>query len=107
MLLERLQFFNGQRLDAADLQGIDDLNRQMRWLHNQSLHQPGVGSGYAISGAKGDREVTIQPGYAIDSAGREIILTDAVVQAVPPVANDGAGNPVVYDLTVSYPGATD
>jgi len=107
MLLERLQFFNGQRLDATDLQGIDDLNRQMRWLHNQSLHQPGVGSGYAISGAKGDREVTIQPGYAIDSSGREIILTDPIVQAVPPVANDGAGNPVPYDLTVSYPGATD
>ena len=107
MTLERLQFFNGQRLAAADLQSIDDFNRQMRWLHNQSLHQPGVGSGYAISGAKGDREVTVQPGYAIDSSGREIVLTDAVVQAVPPVANDGAGNSVFFDLTVSYPQDTD
>jgi hypothetical protein len=107
MLLERLQFFNGQRLAAADLQSIDDLNRQMRWLHNQSLHQPGVGSGYAIAGKKGDREVTIQPGYAIDSLGREIVLTDAQVLAVPPVANDGAGNAVVYDLAVSYPADTD
>ena len=79
MTLERLQFFNGQRLAAADLQSIDDFNRQMRWLHNQSLHQPGVGSGYAISGKKGDREVTVQPGYAIDSSGREIGLTEAVV----------------------------
>ena len=107
MLLERLQFFNGQRLAATDLQSIDDFNRQMRWLHNQSLHQPGVGSGYAIAGKKGDREVTVQPGYAIDSSGREIVLTDPVVQAVPPVANDGAGNSVFFDLTVSYPADTD
>ena len=107
MTLERLQFFNGQRLAATDLQSIDDFNRQMRWLHNQSLHQPGVGSGYAISGQKGDRQVTVQPGYAIDSLGREIVLTDAVVQAIPPVANDGAGNSVFFDLTVAYPADTD
>lgn len=107
MLIERMQFFNGQRLFAADLQNLDDFNRQMRWLHNQSLHQPGVGSGYAITGPKGERQVTIQPGYAIDSSGREIVLTETHVEPVPPVANDGAGNPVFFDLTVSYPQASD
>src|ERR1700682_1067119 len=100
MLLERLQFFNGQRLAATDLQSIDDLNRQMRWLHNQSLHQPGVGNGYAITGKKGDREVTIQPGYAIDSTGREIVLTQPYTQPVPPQAGDGQGGPAVFDLTL-------
>jgi hypothetical protein len=75
----------------------------MRWLHNHSLHQPGIGAGFATAGNKGDREVSIQPGYAIDSAGREIVLTDAVVQAVPPVAGDDFGGPVFFDLTVSYP----
>src|SRR5258708_38060210 len=107
MLIERMQFFNGQRLFADDLQSLDDFNRQMRWLHNQSLHQPGVGSGYAITGAKGDRQVTIQPGYAIDNLGREIVLTETDIEAVPPVANDGAGNSVFFDLTVSYPQAAD
>ena len=101
--VERSSFFNGQRLFASDLQDVDDFNRQMRWLHNQSLHQPGIGAGFAVSGAKGDREVSIQPGYAIDSAGREIVLTDALVQAVPPVAGDDFGGPVFFDLTVSYP----
>mgnify|MGYP001036441712 CR=1 FL=1 len=43
--LERIQFFNGQRLFASDLQALEAFNREMRWLHNQSLHQPGVGSG--------------------------------------------------------------
>jgi hypothetical protein len=101
--VERSTFFNGQRLFASDLQGVEEFNRQMRWLHNQSLHQPGIGAGFATRGAKGDREVSIQPGYAIDSAGREIVLTDAMVLAVPPVADDGFGAPVYFDLTLSYP----
>ena len=104
--VERSSFFNGQRLFASDLQDVDDFNRQMRWLHNQSLHQPGIGAGFATSGSKGDREVSIQPGYAIDSDGREIVLTDAVVLAVPPVAGDRFGAPVIFDLTVSYPEGT-
>src|SRR6185295_16936650 len=55
------------------------------------------------SGNKNDRQVTIQPGYAIDNSGREIVLTQPEILQVPPVANDGKGNPVYYDLTVSYP----
>lgn len=100
---ERIKFFNGQRLFASDLQDVDQFNREMRWLHNESLHDTGVASGYAVSGNKDDREVTIQPGYAIDARGREIVLTRPEVLQVPPVANDGLGNPVYYDLTVSYP----
>jgi hypothetical protein len=51
--------------------------------------------------------VVIQPGYAIDSSGREIVLTETHVEPVPPVANDGTGNSVFFDLTVSYPQASD
>jgi hypothetical protein len=100
---ERIKFFNGQRLFASDLQDVEQFNREMRWLHNQSLHQAGVASGYAVTGARDDREVTIESGYAIDSMGREIVLTQPEVLQIPPVANDGQGNPVYYDLTVSYP----
>ena len=42
----------------------------MRWLHNRSLHQPGVGNGYKVTGTQGDRQVTIGPGYALDAYGR-------------------------------------
>jgi hypothetical protein len=101
--VERVQFFNGQRLFASDLQALEEFNRQMRWLHNQSLHQPGVGSGYAVSGPKGAREIVIQPGYAIDALGREIVLTEPRVEPIPPVANDGFGNSAFYDLTLAYP----
>jgi hypothetical protein len=105
--VERIQFFNGQRLFASDLQDLEDFNRQMRWLHNQSLHQAGVASGYAVTGNKGDSQITVQPGYAIDAQGREIVLTKTTVLQVPPVANDGQGNAVYYDLVVSYPADAD
>jgi hypothetical protein len=101
--IERLQFFNGQRLFATDLQGLEGFNREMRWLHNRSLHQPGIGAGFAVYGKKGDRQVTIGPGYAIDAEGREIILTEDEIEPVPPVSTDAEGRPVVYYLTVSYP----
>ena len=101
--LERIQFFNGQRLLANDLQSLESFEREMRWLHNLSLHQPGIGSGYAVTGKKGDRQVTVSPGYALDALGREIILTLPHTEQVPPVADNGAGQPALYDLLVSYP----
>jgi hypothetical protein len=101
--VERLQFFDGMRLFAADLQGIEMFNREMRWMHNRSLHQAGIGKGFAVSGKKGSREVEIGPGYALDSQGREIVLTQTETEEVPPVAGEWEGVPAFYDLTVSYP----
>jgi hypothetical protein len=101
--IERIQFFNGERLVADDLQGLEAFNREMRWLHNQSLHQAGIGKGFAVTGKKGDKEVQIGAGYAIDSSGREIVLTHDMTLPVPPVASQPDGSPIVYDLTVSYP----
>lgn len=105
--IERLQFFNGQRLFASDLQGLEGFNREMRWLHNRSLHQPGIGNGLAVYGQKGERQVAIGPGYAIDALGREIVLTEMHVEPVPPVSGEGDGTSVFYDLTISYPDDSD
>jgi len=101
--LERLRFFDGQRLLAADLQDVDTLHRELRELHNRSLHQPGVGSGFAVTGAPGDREVSIGPGYAIDADGHEIVHTRTRVELIPPVPGDAEGNAAWYDLAVSSP----
>src|SRR3954453_3289773 len=105
--IERQRFFDGQRLFADDLQQIEGFNREMRWLHNQSLHQPGIGNGFAVSGRKGDRQVGVGPGYAIDDLGREIVLTSPRTIPVPPVAGDVAGKPKRYVLTVQYPSDED
>ena len=101
--IERQQFFNGQRLFASDLQDLEAFNREMRWLHNRSLHQPGIGNGFAVIGDKGAREVTIRAGYAINAVGQEIVNTDDRIEPVPPVAGEIDGSPVYFDLTVSYP----
>ena len=105
--IERLQFFNGQRLFASDLQGLEAFNREMRWLHNKSLHQPGIGNGFAVSGKKGEREVRIDAGYGIDIEGREIVLTQTVLEPIPPVSSEVDGSPILFDLTVSYPPDSD
>ena len=101
--IERVRFFNDERLIAPDLQDIDDFARQMRWLHNRSLHQPGVANGFTVTGEKDDRQVVVQPGYALDALGREIVLTQSFTQPVPPTAGNGLGAPASYDLTVAYP----
>src|SRR3954447_8615084 len=100
--VERPVFFDGQQLYADDLTQLAGFHQAMRWLHNRSLHQPGIGNGFAVAGKRGDREVTIGAGYATDVRGGEIVWPETVTEPVPPVAGDD-GLPVFYDLTVAYP----
>jgi hypothetical protein len=99
---ERPAFFDGQLLGATDLQDLEAYGSGLRWLHNRSLHQPGIGSGFAVSGAKGDGEVVIGPGYGIDADGREIVLTAEERLAVPAVASETDGQSVFFDLTIAH-----
>jgi len=105
--IERQTFFDGQRLFAVDLQAIEGFNREMRWLHNRSLHQPGIGNGFAVAGKKGDRQVTVGPGYAIDDIGHEIVLTSSRTIPVPPVAGNPDGSAKRFVLTIQYPNDDD
>jgi hypothetical protein len=101
--IERLHFFTGQRLFATDWQTLEAFNRELRRLHNQSLHQAGIGLGFSVKGEAGDNVVTVQPGYAIDALGQEIVLMERGILTVPSVSDDGFGKPVNYDLAISYP----
>jgi hypothetical protein len=105
--VERPRFFDRQQLFASDLDAITAFHQAMREEHNRNLHQPGVGNGFAVSGRRGDREVSVQPGYALNAQGQEIVLVDVHVEPVPPVAAERNGEPVVFDLTVSYPSDDD
>ena len=104
--LKRIEFFAGQRLTAQDLTDVQDANRQLRWLHNRSLHGWGIGIGYGVTGEAGDTSVAIAPGYAIDCLGRELILTALVTMPVPAVAGVSSGTgtvtPATFFLTISY-----
>ncbi len=95
--LERITFFNGQRLTATDLAALQTARRELRWLHNRSLHGWGIGTGFAVTGERGARTVTIEAGYGLDCQGREIILTETQTKPVPAVAGDG-----VFYLVAAY-----
>ena len=80
--LSRVAFFDGERLDAGDLNAASSLQRELRWLHNRSLHSWGIALGFAVSGDKGAQQITVGPGYGVDCLGREVILTETLARVV-------------------------
>lgn len=100
--LERPAFFDGQRLEADDLAAMYEFHRELRWLHNRALHSWGIAVGFGVSGAKGAREVTVSPGYALDCQGHDLLLARPTTLPVPAVAGTASGKPMLYYLTASY-----
>jgi len=101
-LQETATFFNGQRIEATDLKTLVARQRELRWQHNRTLHTWGIGSGLVVIGEKEARAALVGPGYAIDSMGREILLSESHTEPVPPVAGED-GKPNSYYLTISFP----
>jgi len=84
--LDRTRFFAGQLLSDADLN-----NEQSYWLaksrlHNRYLNGWGVVCGMQVTCGECAGWVTVQPGYAIDPCGNDIIVCEAqnfnVAQAI-------------------------
>lgn len=100
--LSRPEFFDGQRLDAEDLNAIYDYHRELRWLHNRSLHGWGVATGLVVTGEKRGSTVTVAPGYALDCNGHDIVLAESQTLVVPSVVGAPAGGPQTYYLTASW-----
>ncbi|WP_046867554.1 hypothetical protein [Microvirga massiliensis] len=98
--IERIVFFDGQVLQRRDLAELQRTHRELRWLHNRSLHAWGIGSGLLVAGARGDSVVTVEPGYGIDCLGREIILTTPRVLTVP--SNPGVNGDAIYHLIAQW-----
>jgi hypothetical protein len=105
--IERITFFTGQRLTEKDFAALQRANRELRWLHNRSLHSWGIGIGLAVAGERGNSTVTVEPGYGVDCLGREIILTGRRVIPVPAVAHGSGGGEAVYYLVAFYQEDTD
>jgi hypothetical protein len=85
--VERPVYFDGQRLTAEDLSDATGYSRALRELHNRALHGWGVALGLAATGARGARSVRVEPGFALDCAGRELLLAEPCELPVPPTAN--------------------
>jgi len=101
-ILERPAFFDGQQLLADDLESVQAYHRELLWLHSRSLHNWGIATGYSVAGSKGESTVVLEPGFALDCQGRELILAEQLMLAVPAVAGASGGQPAIYYLTASY-----
>jgi len=113
--LERISFFSGELLTADDLTALDSNNRELLWLHNRSMHNWGIGLGLDVQGARGATSVAVNPGYATDSDGHEIILSNPLTLAIPAITSgsyylvanwvDDADEPVVEQRSAPACGA--
>jgi hypothetical protein len=83
--LKRVRYFSGQLLSAEDFQVEQEYFLARLRRHNRFLHGWGVVTGLTVDLADGD-SVVIQPGFAIDCAGNELVLESEVRL---PVAVDG------------------
>lgn len=71
--VKRLNYFTSQFLVEDDFKLEQTYHRDMRWLHNRSLHSWGIAEGLQVT-KTGDRQVSVAPGTALDKEGREIVL---------------------------------
>lgn len=79
MPIKRLKYFTHQFLREQDFEAEQNYHIAMRRLHNRSVHGWGVVEGLAVR-RKNEKEITIEPGIAIDGQGREIILTTQITR---------------------------
>jgi len=104
MTPERPVFFEGQILAAADLTGAVDYGRAGVARHERYLHDWGIAEGLemtAKTNATGKYvDVTLGAGVAIDGAGREIVVPQAV-----PLDTDAffAANGASPQVKANYP----
>ncbi|SRR6266511_652371 len=108
--VQRLNFFDGQRLDASDLRLEQRYHIELRRLLNRGLFGPGAVNGLEVAAADA-HTVAVSAGLALDPLGREVVLASEQRLAVPnrpPVQKSLGG----YFLTIRYgevpvPGSVD
>lgn len=94
---KRMNYFDHQFLRVSDFQVEQSYHLDRRRRHNRLLHTWGIAEGLTLTAPNNAPGVTVQPGTAIDGAGREIVL--------PSVSSaldlSGHRNKVVY-VTIEY-----
>lgn len=77
MSMKRVNYFTHQFLREQDFKDEQAYHLEMSRRHHRMLHGWGVITGLEVQ-KKGEREITITPGTAIDKEGRELTLTEHV-----------------------------
>ena len=84
---KRINFFKGFLTTEKDWNDAERYHIDKRRLHNRMLHSPGIVYGYAgdlkvSARARGDLSVEVQPGYAIDGMGNDLMIFDAAIRNI-------------------------
>jgi hypothetical protein len=84
---KRINFFKGFLTTEKDWNDAERYHIDKRRLHNRMLHSPGVVQGYqgdlrVTARARGDLAVEVQPGYAIDGMGNDLMIFDATIRNI-------------------------
>ncbi len=94
-LIERLRYYQGRYLSAADFETQQDYHRSMRRRHNLAQHTWGVVAGLELVEDKddaGQTAVYALPGFAVDGFGNEIVVLEPRVlpsELFEPFRNQG------------------
>lgn len=100
--LQRIAHTEGDLLRAHDLNAGLASEDELRWWHNRAFHEPyGIALGLSVKAqAPGDTaDVTVEPGLAYDTYGRELLLSDTAAVDFPP----GLAENQVVDLVLAWP----
>jgi len=82
--LKRNKYFFGKLMSEQDFQDEQDYFRQKHRLHNRFLHGYGVVAGLDVSISDDPPgKVRVEPGYAIDRMGNDILLAQPQVADFP------------------------
>jgi hypothetical protein len=81
-VFERPRYFAGKPLTAEDLELEQRYHIEKRWLLNRMLQGAGIVSGLAVVPSD-QGKVTVEPGFALDPYGREILVSEPQQLAIP------------------------
>jgi len=81
---DRLRFFNGRLLTAADFALEQNYFRRKQKLHNQALHGFGIVSGLSVTVESG--QVAVTAGLALDCEGNELVVGTNEILPAPPAS---------------------
>ncbi|MFT3691974.1 MAG: hypothetical protein QM831_02450 [Kofleriaceae bacterium] len=84
---KRINFFKGFLTTEKDWNDAERYHIDKRRLHNKMLHSPGIVYGFqgdlrVMARARGDLAVEVQPGYAIDGMGNDLMIWDATIRNI-------------------------
>ncbi|MFI5288302.1 MAG: hypothetical protein ACHQ17_01565 [Polyangia bacterium] len=86
---KRINFFKGFLTTEHDWNDAERYHLDKRKLHNRLCHAPGVVAGHAgelkvMARARGDLSIEVQPGYAIDGQGHDLVLWETQIKNIVP-----------------------